>query len=96
MKIKSDFVTNSSSSSFVIEKKHLNDVQLFIIKNHFEFAKLYHKPAVVYVEKYGNSGWHIKETETEISGWTIMDNFDMMWLLHEIGIKDKHIKIESC
>ena len=39
MKIRTDFVTNSSSSSFVISKKVLDAEQLEAIINHRQFAE---------------------------------------------------------
>lgn len=39
MKIRKDFVTNSSSSSFIISKKYLTEEQLEAIRNHSKIGE---------------------------------------------------------
>lgn len=39
MKTRSDYVTNSSSSSFIISKKYLDEEQVEAIKNHRVLAE---------------------------------------------------------
>lgn len=91
MKIKIDYVTNSSSASFVIMKKHLTDIQIFLIKNHINVA-------TAICENEGGSFWEtpwkINEYETHIECYTSMDNFDMLWFLDKIGINEEYIKYE--
>jgi len=83
MKIKHDFVTNSSSSSFVISKHWLSPVQIDMIKNHIIIAS--HLP-----KNFGwFHEWEIQETDGEVWGRTSMDNFDMMEFLKEV------VEIES-
>jgi len=41
MKFRSGFVSNSSSSSFVVQKKYLTPFQIECIKNHGELAKMF-------------------------------------------------------
>jgi len=96
MKLKTDFVTNSSCASFVVEKRHISNIQLYLILNHFEIAKVYDPPSLGYVEKCGHSGWTITETEETIEGSTSMDNFDMIKFLIDIGINEEHIDNEGC
>ena len=43
MKLRQGFVSNSSSSSFIIDKKHLSTEQIRAIKNHLEVGKIYFK-----------------------------------------------------
>ncbi len=85
MKAKIDFVTNSSSSSFIILKENLTELQINLIRNHIQASKMF--GASIYEQP-----WRISETETEISGSTTMDNFDMYWFLEMIGVEDDHIK----
>lgn len=80
MKIRQDFVTNSSSSSFLICKKILSDDQIDAIRNHAALA-----------ERMGlycyDEPWNINENDLFITGYTWMDNFSMHEFFEKIGIR---------
>ena len=79
MKVRRDFVTNSSSSSFLISKRFLDDDQIKAIRNHSELG-----------EKLGidcsEESWGIDENNHYITGYTWMDNFDMAEFLEKIDV----------
>jgi len=88
MKIRTGFVSNSSSASFVIKKDCLTDKQIKQIKSgqlvclKFGFSKL-----------DAQDYWKIEETDTAIFGSTIMDNFDMFhYLTVSLKINEKDIR----
>ena len=76
MKIRTDFVTNSSSSSFIINKENLTPKQIKAIHNHQSCG----------LECADTDPWDIEESENFISGYTIMDNFYFKELLDKIGV----------
>lgn len=79
MKIRNGFVTNSSSSSFIIAKKHLTEKQVQAIVKHRELGEKLH---LQYPEDY----WDIEQDDDFITGYTSMDNFDMQEFLEIINV----------
>ena len=86
MKVRADFVTNSSSSSFVISKKHLDKEQILAIKQHISLGK-----------KLGihncnlEDAWDVSENDEYIGVYTPQDNFDMLQFLDIIGVNSEYI-----
>jgi hypothetical protein len=76
MKIRSGFVSNSSSSSFVLNKNRLTPEQIVKIKDHKNCGLPY----------ADTDPWEIEEKEERIYLDTIMDNFDMEEFLRNIGV----------
>lgn len=84
MKVRKDFVTNSSSSSFVIAKRHLDNDQIEAIRRHSEIGK---KLGIDWAEE----AWNIEENKRYIGGYTSMDNFDMEEFLNKIDVNLRHV-----
>lgn len=83
MKIRTDFVTNSSSSSFIISKRFLDNDQLEAIRNHYCLAKKLN----LEIERFDQ--WNIDEDSEFITGYTHMDNFDMNEFLQKIEVDSR-------
>ena len=79
MKQRKGFVSNSSSSSFVIHRSDLTRLQLVAIRHHTTVARWF-------CMDYCDDAWRIEEGDVEISGFTFMDNFNMSEFLDEIGV----------
>ena len=73
MKIRNGFVSNSSSSSFIIKKESISELQA--------------KALLDYASSEDNwDGWSIYELEEGIRGFTIMDNGSIEKVMDELGI----------
>ena len=100
MKIRTGFISNSSSSSFMIKMDDLNPLQVFLIKNHYDFCKIMKEFSSLpedwkwIFEDGFTDPWDVEEVELDgkygpkdgeyISGFTWMDNFDMRFFLEEV------------
>jgi len=80
MKNRDGFVSNSSSSSFVVNKHYVSGYQMDKIRDHAEVA--------------GNDAWDIDDNGDTIKLSTYMDNFSMREYLWKIGVP-KHALEES-
>lgn len=86
MKIRVGFVSNSSSSSFILNKVFLTNSQIAILKKHDNFIKNFldhnDKTMLGFDE---DTGWFVYEEDNFIKLSTTMDNFDMVNFLRFIG-----------
>lgn len=87
MKVRHDFITNSSSSSFIINKRHLDGDQIEAIRRHGEIG------AALGIS-YADEKWCIEENDMYIGGYTSMDNFDMREFLEKIDVNMRHVKFD--
>jgi hypothetical protein len=93
MKIKQDFVTNSSSSSFIVKLSDITELQKYQILNHYEVAK-----EKGWLNEYCSEGdaWsNIEEKDGELIGSTYMDNFDMEEFMEKIGVNVTKAKFDD-
>ena len=90
MKVRNGFVSNSSSSSFVVDKEGLNDLQIYAIHHYMqvvnEFLDWPTKEIFLSTDE-----WIITETKDTIDMRTFMDNFDMYHFLIRIGVPEENI-----
>lgn len=86
MKIRQGFVSNSSSSSFIISTNKISVAQLELLKEHAESKEFKDDK---YLGPY--DAWDIDEKDGYISCHTIMDNFDLYEYALKIGIKEEDI-----
>lgn len=93
MKIRKSFVTNSSSSSFVIDLSELTPYTIEVFKN----PKLVEDQLIptcdMTREEYMEEAdrWDIREEDGKLYGYTTMDNFDYSQLFYICGLDwDSH------
>lgn len=97
MKTRTGFVSNSSSSSFVISLDDLTPDQIERIHNHdgSETFKAWLKECQETDWSGEHDRWTVKEKDGKLHIYTVMDNFDMgHFLFEELGL-DEYIVGES-
>lgn len=75
MKIRNGFVSNSSSSSFIIKKETLSELQIQSLIDY------------IYSEENWD-GWSINDLDDCLSGFTIMDNCNIDKVMDKLGITE--------
>ncbi len=88
MKIRNSFVTNSSSSSFVIDIKEMTDYTINVFKNPElvidQLVPTYDCTINEYLEEAKE--WDIRIEDGKLYGYTTMDNFDYSQIFYICGL----------
>ena len=92
MKIRTGFVSNSSSTSFIVSKRVLSEEQIVAIRDHIAYSSK-NFPQIGWADK--DQYWNIDETDEQMRLYTGMDNFDMHEFLLALGVEDDNIKWED-
>lgn len=77
MKTRQGFVSNSSSSSFLVSKAAITVAQMEQIR-----------------DAAADNDWSFYEDGPNITGYTIVDNFDMYGFMLQIGVPQNAIDME--
>lgn len=88
MKIRNGFVSNSSSSSFVINKDDLDQSQIYKIINHIEYANMKGFNCGYMAEE---DAWIITIENGLVRGETYMTNFNMREFFENIGVDNSKV-----
>lgn len=96
MKIRLGFVSNSSSSSFILSKKNLSKEQIEKIKAHITWdGYTHHSQLSIDSTGYVWDAWNISEDEESMMGSTSMDNFPMDEFLESIGVNKMDVNFSK-
>jgi len=79
MKIRNGFISNSSSTSFTIDKNNLTKEQIILIQDHYLDCD------------DTDDEWFIYDENNEISGHTSSHRFNMKKYLKDVGVPDEYI-----
>ena len=91
MKTRLGFVSNSSSSSFVVNTKDLTPLQIYAILEYYEVAKKMVSYGIVDID-YVDFGWEINRIDDTIECDTTIDNFELEdFLVKHLGIPVENI-----
>lgn len=91
MKLRHGFVSNSSSSSFVLDKTKCSEEQLAAIRDHVTYAD--ENFFDFYTDRFAR--WDLTEKASEIRGFTWMDNFDMKEFMRKIGVPGNAVSFDG-
>ena len=94
MKVRNGFVSNSSSSSFMIRKKDLTKFQICAIRHHIEFGRLFDMENCDECDRWETFGIRNKQSKI-IQFGTSMTNFNMRKFLKKIGVPDDVVPEEK-